>query len=332
MKQLAGMNAPRGNPNFPEARFLFSIVSQKGLERILIAAMLNRVWKNGLADERNWIKVTAEVMEVAKGVYQDARKGLRTLISLDPVPEFERDFRHLGYHWDHSSYLVEELFKYLSSSKLSPKDFSEFIQTALCQWDGALTKPALEDIAVNYEFRGVVTNPAIVQAVKDADDEFMKFLLTHPDTLDRIAWEAFEKIVMQVFASSGFEVRHIGTQWGQSADLLVVNRSKNSSAMIVEVKRYKNSRKVGLDIVNGVPGAKIRQGADAAFLVTTSTFTKKVERERKKLETLNLFLRDGQQLMEWLNYVCKDKGEPQFLKDGTLPPEALWFPTCWKDG
>jgi restriction endonuclease Mrr len=96
--------------------------------------------------------------------------------------------------------------------------------------------------------------------------------------------------------------------------------------LIVECKRFRKDRRVGLDIVNAVLGSRVRQSADAAFLVTTSSFTQTVEKEREHLQRLNLELRDGEQLYEWLSFRynngARQLGKPR-------DPESLWIPTGW---
>lgn len=326
MKALA--HIPRGNPNLPPAEFLFTSVSQWWLERNVVAAVLKVVWAGGLSGEKKWETIKQNAIFEAKEKYDGLDAALKALLYLDAINETARDRRHVRYHWEHSSFLIVDLFDFLAKTTVTAHDFTSFVKAAENNWAGALTGPALTDIARGYQFRGKITDPSLITAVKEIDGEYLSFLAKHPDTIDLIAWEAFEKICSEIFRSFGFETQHIGKEWGMSADLLVLNKSRGESNQqyIVECKRYQKDRRVGIDIVNGVLGSKVRKNADAAFLVTTSSFTSTVEKERSNLETLGLFLRDGQQLIEWLEYHYS--ANPKLRSDtGPKDPAAVWLPS-----
>jgi HJR/Mrr/RecB family endonuclease len=219
------------------------------------------------------------------------------------------------------------LFDQLLEEK-RPSNFTIFIGQAKSKLQGALLQTAFEDAAEGYYVRQQILDPEIIGIFKDADEDYLKFLASHPDCVDSVAWEAFERIVFEIFRSKGFEVQHIGKQWGLSADLLALHRDQTGKtrSLIVECKRFRKDRRVGLDIVNAVLGSRVRQSADAAFLVTTSSFTQTVEKEREHLQRLNLELRDGEQLYEWLSFRynngARQLGKPR-------DPESLWIPTGW---
>ena len=89
---------------------------------------------------------------------------------------------------------------------------------------------------------------------------------------------------------------------------------------LIECKRYRSTRRVGLDIVNGVIGATRRADADHAFLVTSSFFSTEVEDRKTELEELRLHLRDGDDVREWLrNYCVRSEG-------------GLWLSPGWDEG
>jgi HJR/Mrr/RecB family endonuclease len=141
-----------------------------------------------------------------------------------------------------------------------------------------------------------------INAVREISGEFLLWLGLHPEALDRVSWEAFEKIIAEVFASHGFEVELTGRARGDSADIMAIRRDELGIATkyLIEIKRYKRSRRVGLAIVNGVIGAARRADAHHALLVTSSSFTHDVLQKRSEFEAINLHLRDGEAVREWL--------------------------------
>src|SRR5882762_1884967 len=89
-------------------------------------------------------------------------------------------------------------------------------------WRDSLLGPSLTEAAVGYSYRGEVTSPGLLGAIRDVDSEFLAFLSKRPEALPQVTSQAFERIVEEVFKSAGFHVERTGLRWGESADLLLL--------------------------------------------------------------------------------------------------------------
>jgi hypothetical protein len=160
--------------------------------------------------------------------------------------------------------------------------------------------------------------PKLIHSVKDVYYEYIEWLKKHPEVLDDIAWEAFEKIVAEIFENRGFQIDLTGRVRNKSADIIALRTDELGieTKYLVECKRYSKSRKVGLDIVNAVIGAKQRANVDHAILVTTSAFTNDVMLQNQRLEDLRLHLRDGRQFYEWLKEYREESKHGIHFLDG----------------
>ena len=149
----------------------------------------------------------------------------------------------------------------------------------------------------------------------------MLWLRAHPEVLDRIAWEAFEQIVAEILAGKGFTVDLAGRIRDKTADILAIRTDELGieTKYLIECKRYSKARRVGLDIVNGVLGAATRADVDHALLVTSSSYTRDVERLKPSLSELRLHLRDGEDVLKWLQ-------DYRPRRDG-----GLWLATNWDE-
>lgn len=145
--------------------------------------------------------------------------------------------------------------------------------------------------------------PELIESLKFISFEYMTWLKKHPKAINRISWEALEKITAEIFASKGFYVALTGKQKGKSADIIAVQEDNLGieTRYLIECKKYNKSRNIGLEIINGVLGAKIREGAEHAILVTTSTFSNHVLANTAKFKSLNINLRDGNDLINWIS-------------------------------
>lgn len=118
-------------------------------------------------------------------------------------------------------------------------------------------------------------------------------------------------MVAEILASHGFTVNITARIPGRSADIVAFREDKLGIATkyLVECKRYKSERKIGLSIVNEVLGAAKREKADHAILVTTSSFSNYVMSREASLEDMRLHLRSGNNVRAWLrDYIPREDG------------------------
>ena len=225
----------------------------------------------------------------------------------------------------------ESLLAYVDS-KVSRWNIGNVNLRKYATWDD-LVKVILDDrfdnvtifIAQAWELwrpRVADLSPGLIASVKDIHAEYIAWLTRHPDELDNIAWEAFEKLVAEIFASRGFSVDLTGRVRNQSADLLAIRTDEFGveTKYLIECKRYSRTRRIGLDIVNAVIGAARRGNVDHAFLVTSSVFTEDVLRGANDLREVRLHLRDGDDVVQWLD-------DYAFRSDG-----GLWLARDWRTG
>lgn len=167
----------------------------------------------------------------------------------------------------------------------------------------------------------VKLEPRLIGSIRDIYQEYMLWLKKHNDMVADVSWEAFEKIVAEVFASYGFVVEITSRLRNKSADIIAVKCDKVGvdHKYLIECKKYRRDRRIGMHVINQVIGAARRADVDHAFLFTTSFFTKDVNRRKAEFSDIRLHLRDGTEVCEWLkNYEPKSDG-------------GLWLSQGWND-
>jgi len=151
--------------------------------------------------------------------------------------------------------------------------------------------------------RVAMLSPEMVGAVRAISVQFMLWLRKHPQVLESVSWQAFERIMAEMFAGKGFVVHCTGRSRNETCDIFAVTTDAlgAETRYLIECKRYQRSRHIGLAIVNQVIGAAKRRNVDHAFLVTTSRFTRDVLAQRATFRDIRLHLRDGDELARWLH-------------------------------
>ena len=214
---------------------------------------------------------------------------------------------------DIESHILHEIFHKM--------DFQGVVEKALEESHG---NPHYKFIVATWQRwkpRVINLSTTLISSIKDVHSEYISWIKKHPDAIDKIAWEAFERLIAEVFASRGFYVDLTGRLRNRSADILAVRTDEFGveTKYLIECKRYDSSRRVGFEIVNAVIGAARRAKVDHAFLVTSSYFTKDVVRKQKELVDIRLHLMDGDKVRQWLR-------EYKVRSDG-----GLWLSNNWEE-
>lgn len=115
-------------------------------------------------------------------------------------------------------------------------------------------------------------------------------------------------MIAELFNGFGYEVELTKQTRDGGIDIFAVKHSEVSVKYIIQAKRPKPEKPVGVDPVQALYGVKGDEGATKAILATTTSFTKPafmlVERNKWELE-----LRDYEGLMRWINEYLKQKGK-----------------------
>ncbi len=89
--------------------------------------------------------------------------------------------------------------------------------------------------------------------------------------MKKLAWEEFERLCAAMFEKEGWRIVRSGKQ-GADGGIDIVMRKIGKTAL-VQCKRYRDAP-VGVKTVREMYGLLHEHGADTAYVVTSSTFTK----------------------------------------------------------
>lgn len=136
--------------------------------------------------------------------------------------------------------------------------------------------------------------------VSEVNDELLRFLARNPDYLRSIEPRMFEEVVAEIFRRKGFEVRVTQKTRDGGLDIYAIKHEiVGTMYFVIECKRYAESRKVGIELVQRLNGVIDPNQGHRGVLVTTSSFTSDAVKFAKPLEH-RLSLRDYEDLKQWL--------------------------------
>lgn len=146
----------------------------------------------------------------------------------------------------------------------------------------------------------------LVVKFNSAREQILGILARRPEMMRRLGDREFEELIADLFARDGFEVELTSRSSDGGADVRAVRRTGVGKLLcIVECKRYKETNRIGPNLVRELRGVVDRDMATCGVLVTTSSFTRGAHREQRA-SPFRLFLKDLNQIAGWLN------GKPVF--------------------
>lgn len=161
--------------------------------------------------------------------------------------------------------------------------------------------------------------PDLITVVHTITDELLSYLKTHPKELYNLKPRQFEELIAEILASFGWHVQLTPATRDGGYDIYAISKDvapNTKTSWIIECKKYKPERKVGVDIVRSLYGLGLDLRVGNMLLATTSYFSR--DAQKYKASRYDLELRDYEGVIEWLNaYHPNPKGRLH-IKDNRL--------------
>jgi restriction system protein len=142
----------------------------------------------------------------------------------------------------------------------------------------------------------LVAKPKLITASKS----LVMNLKKQPQDVTRLSSRDFERLLAELLTDMGWEVELTKSTRDGGKDILAyMNTELGRLLCLVEAKRYRKDRKIGIDLVRSLYGTLCDYQANSAMMVTTSSFTRdaKVFQQRHEYQ---LSLRDYADVVRWI--------------------------------
>lgn len=140
----------------------------------------------------------------------------------------------------------------------------------------------------------------ITLSVQQVTTELLTRLAHEPQLLHSLHPRKFEEVIAELFDRNGFEVTLTAASNDGGVDMYVVKQSGYGTLLyLVECKKYRPDRPVGVGIVRQLYGVVEAHNATAGIVAATSHFTRGAQTLAEKLQ-YRLSLHDFVKLKKWL--------------------------------
>lgn len=142
-----------------------------------------------------------------------------------------------------------------------------------------------------------VVRPKLISST----DYLVEKLRKQPQHLYELSPRQFEELLAELLTDMGWDVELTKETRDGGKDILAyLNTELGKILCLVEGKKYRYDRKIGVGLVRSLYGSLCDHNASSAMLVTTSSFTADAKEFQKKYE-YQLSLRDFGDINQWLH-------------------------------
>ena len=126
-----------------------------------------------------------------------------------------------------------------------------------------------------------------------------------PELIQEISETAFERLISHLFETSGHSVEQPSASRREPYDLVLYRPSISGQQelLIVELKRYPLSRKVGVSPIRSLHAARLSSGANRAYLVTTGILTNEAQQLARDLGDIEII--DRPTVLSWIERIAR---------------------------
>ncbi|MFC1633967.1 pentapeptide repeat-containing protein [Planctomycetota bacterium] len=187
------------------------------------------------------------------------------------------------------------------------------------EWFPDFFEKALANIkALRSLYSGERLPTQLIEVVHGISAQLISYIATHPRSLHELKPRQFEELIAEILSSYGWQICLTPPTKDGGYDLFAISKdiAGVQTSWIIECKKYKAERKVGVDIVRALYGIKGKLQIANAMLATTSFFTRGVQ--DFKASCYDLELRDYQDVVEWINEYRPHPDGKLYFKDNQL--------------
>ena len=145
----------------------------------------------------------------------------------------------------------------------------------------------------------LIKEPEFQISVATLSETITLALQKNPEAIRELSPRQFEEFVAELMEKAGYDVTLTKESRDNGVDIYAVkNDSFGRFLTVVDCKKYREDRKIGIEVVRGMIGTLQIENASHAMLATTSAFSsvcKKYEAEHK----YQISLRDHSDIVNW---------------------------------
>ncbi|MBR0642671.1 restriction endonuclease [Plastoroseomonas hellenica] len=170
----------------------------------------------------------------------------------------------------------------------NPQEVARLLRGEIYNLDQRIILPERK-LITDVKPRIIMANEALVERLK-----------SQPQSIYELPSRKFEELVAELLTDLGYEVELTPATRDGGKDILAYMTTPHGKLLcLVEAKRYRRDRTVGVELVRQLYGTLIDADASSAMMVTTSSFSPDA-RSFQQRHKYKLALRDYGNVLQWI--------------------------------
>jgi restriction system protein len=193
---------------------------------------------------------------------------------------------------------LEQTIKVTQGNPLAISMLSDLLESGRLEDFERMLQGNLYDLSERASQDQIVTvvKPTIVMA----NEAILHQLKKQPQAIFDLSPRKFEEVLAEILTDMGWEVELTSATRDGGKDILAYQKTELGKLLcLVEAKRYREDRKVGVDLVRSLYGTLCDYQASSAMMVTTSSYSVDAQAFQQKHQ-YQLALRDYFDLARWI--------------------------------
>jgi restriction endonuclease Mrr len=153
--------------------------------------------------------------------------------------------------------------------------------------------------------------------------DLFALLSKDPEKLFGLQPRQFEELVAEILASYGWRVQLTAATRDGGYDIFAISRDASGleTSWLVECKKYRRGRKVGLELVRSLLGTRAVVPGGMLLVATTSHFSR--DAIAFKESRYDLQFKDYEAILEWINSYRPNPTGELYIKNSQLVLSSL---------
>lgn len=166
------------------------------------------------------------------------------------------------------------------------------------------------DLSMSQLLNSDAALPSLDLRVCEVSDELIGLLSTRPELLYALHPRRLEELLAELYARQGFDVELTQQTHDEGVDLYLVRHTSFGRLLtLVDTKRHRSDRPVGVGVVRQLYGVVEAKNASAGVLATTSFFSRDARRFQERVP-FRLGLQDYRDLQIMLRQAVRSDHTP----------------------
>lgn len=147
----------------------------------------------------------------------------------------------------------------------------------------------------------------ILPTLTDTAEILARRLLKEPNSIYQLSPRVFEELIAALLEDLGWKIHLTPATRDGGRDIVALIPSEIGNILcLVEAKRYRQDRKVGVGVVRQLYGTVAHEEASYGLLVTSSTFSREAE-QFEQAHRYRIGLKDFEDILQWVRRYCRIK-------------------------